>query len=202
MHTDGIRRGVLEQLILDALKHNLMQPELVAEFIREFHAEVNRQRRGAELTASLKRRELDEVQHKLDGLIDAIADVFRAPGLQAKLDEFEQRKAALAAAVESAPTTAPRLHPNLSELYRRKIETLQEALTDPATQTEALKIFRGLIERVSVRHTEKGAEGELIGEIANMVMLSAGTESVGKEPHRSSVKVVAGVGFEPTTFRL
>ena len=38
----GIRRGVLEQLILDALKHNLMQPELVAEFIRAFTVEWNR----------------------------------------------------------------------------------------------------------------------------------------------------------------
>jgi hypothetical protein len=35
-----------------------------------------------------------------------------------------------------------------------------------------------------------------------MVRLSAGAESLGNEPYRSSVKVVAGVGFEPTTFRL
>jgi hypothetical protein len=157
---------------------------------------VNRQRRDAELTTSLKRRELDEVQRKLDGLIEAIADGFRAPGLQSKLDELEQRRAALAAAIESAPTTAPRLHPNLSELYRRKVEGLQAALVDPATQTEALEIFRGLIERVSVRHTENGAEVELVGEIANMVTLSAGTESVSQEPYRSSVKVVAGARYE------
>jgi hypothetical protein len=57
---------------------------------------------------------------------------------------------------------------------------------------EALEILRGLIERVSVRDTEKGAEVELVGEIANMVTLSAGTESVLREPYRSSVKVVAG----------
>jgi len=44
----------------------------VGEFIREFHAEVNGQRRGAELTTGLKRRELDEVQRKLDGLIEAM----------------------------------------------------------------------------------------------------------------------------------
>ena len=36
-----------------------------------------------------------------------------------------------------------------------------------------------------------------------MVRLSAGAESLGNEPYRSSVKVVAGgVGFEPTTFKL
>jgi hypothetical protein len=44
---------------------------------------------------------------------------------------------------------------------------------------------------VSVRTDEKGFEIELIGEIANMVRLSAGSETFGKEPHRSSVKVVA-----------
>jgi site-specific DNA recombinase len=97
---------------------------------------------------------------------------------------------------------APRLHPNLAELYRNKVANLQDALADPATQMEALEILRGLIERVSVRTDEKGFEIELIGEIANMVRLSAGSESLGKEPYRSSVKVVAGVGFEPTTFRL
>jgi hypothetical protein len=44
------------------LKDNLMHPDLVAEFIREFHAEVNRQRRDAALSLGLKRRELDEVR--------------------------------------------------------------------------------------------------------------------------------------------
>jgi DNA invertase Pin-like site-specific DNA recombinase len=188
----GTRRGVLEGIILDALKDNLMHPDLVAEFIREFHAEVNRQRREAELSVGMKRRELDEVSRKLDGLIEAIADGFRAPLLQSKLDELEQRKIALESDITSAPTTAPRLHPTLAELYRRKIASLEQALADPATGTEALEILRGLIERVSVRHTEKGVEVELVGEIANMVTLSAGAESVLKEPYRSSVKVVAG----------
>jgi hypothetical protein len=35
----GIRRGVLEGLILEALKENLMHPDLVAEFIKEFRGE-------------------------------------------------------------------------------------------------------------------------------------------------------------------
>jgi hypothetical protein len=55
---------------------------------------------------------------------------------------------------------------------------------------------------VSYRTDENAFEIELVGEIANMVRLSAGSETFGKDPYRSSVKVVAGVGFEPTTFRL
>jgi site-specific DNA recombinase len=198
----GIRRAVLEELILDALKHNLMHPDLVAEFISEFHAELNRQRRDAELAITFKRRELQETSRKLDGLIEALADGFRAPGLQAKLDELEQSKARLQSEIDGAPEPSVRLHPNLAELYRKKVASLQEALIDPATKTEALEILRGLIDRVSVTADENGFTIEFVGEIANMVRLAAGAESLGKEPHRSSVKVVAGVGFEPTTFRL
>jgi hypothetical protein len=123
----------------------------------------------------------------------AIADGLRAPGLQSKLDQLEQRKAVLEADIAGAPTAAPRLHPNLAEVYRRKVADLQEALADPATQTEALEILRGLIERVTVRPADDGFAVELTGEIANMVTLSAEAESVSKEPYRSSVKVVAGV---------
>jgi site-specific DNA recombinase len=57
----GIRRAVLERLILVGLKHNLMRPDLVAEFMREFHAEINRQRHEAQLSLSLKHRELQRL---------------------------------------------------------------------------------------------------------------------------------------------
>jgi hypothetical protein len=45
----SLKRAELEGVILDALKGRLMAPDLVAEFIREFHAEVNRQRHEVEL---------------------------------------------------------------------------------------------------------------------------------------------------------
>jgi site-specific DNA recombinase len=177
---------------LEIPKHNLMHPDFVAEFIREFHAEINRQRRDAELSLGLKRRELEETCRRLDGLIEAIADGFRAPRRQAKLDELEQSKAKLQSKIDGAPTPSTRLHPNLAELYRKKVASLQDALVDPATKTEALEILRGLIDRVSVTAGENGFTIELVGEIANMVRLSAGAESLGNEPYRSSVKVVAG----------
>jgi hypothetical protein len=58
------------------------------------------------------------------------------------------------------------------------------------------------IERVELHPAEDGFRIELVGEIAGMVALSAGAESVGSATDRASVKVVAGTGFEPVTFRL
>jgi site-specific DNA recombinase len=203
----GIRRPVLEGLILDGLKDRLMAPELVKEFIAEFHREVNRQSRDREAVQGLQQRELDDVSRKLRGLIEAIAEGLRGPGLQVKLDELEQRKVTLEAALAAALPPAPRLHPNLAELYRRKVADLQSALADPESRSEALEILRGLVERVVLHPVEKGFEIELIGEIAAMVDLGTNKKAGSKEPavpeaYRCSVKVVAGIGFEPMTFRL
>ena len=85
-----------------------MAPELIKEFIAEFHREVNRFSRDREVNLGLQRRELEEVNRKLAGLIEAIAEGLRASGLQAKLDELESRKAMLEAKLAAAPPPAPR----------------------------------------------------------------------------------------------
>ena len=88
----SVRRGLIESLILDALKDQLMAPDLVAEFIGEFHREINRQRQGAKLQRSTGQSELAAVTKKLDGLVDAIADGLRGSDLQGRLDELGARK--------------------------------------------------------------------------------------------------------------
>ena len=93
----SIRRGMFESVILDALKNQLMAPDLVAEFIDEFHRQVNRQRHGAELQRTAAQAELTAVRRKLDGLVDAIAAGLlaaglRAAGLQQRLDDLIESK--------------------------------------------------------------------------------------------------------------
>jgi hypothetical protein len=97
----------------------------------------------------------------LHSLIEAIAEGFRAPGLQVKLDELEQHKLKLESEIASAPAAAPRLHPNT--IYRKKVGSLQQALSDPETRSEAIEILRGLIERVAVSAAEGGFTIELVG---------------------------------------
>ena len=71
-------------------------------------------------------RDLVRVTRKLRGLYDAIADGLRTPGLLAQLEELEAQKAKLDAQL-AAPAPEPvRLHPNLSALYKRKVEALSK----------------------------------------------------------------------------
>jgi site-specific DNA recombinase len=191
----SIRRAALEALILDGLRQRLMAPELVEEFIRAFQTEINLQRREDDALHDAKRRELADVKRKLDGLIEAIAEGLRAPGLQQRLDELEARRTEIEQSLAAAPTTPVRLHPNLAQVYRRQVEQLQHALDHPEIRDEAVQILRGLIEHVSIGPADNGLEIEIVGEIAKMVEL--GIESKSKRANLDerltrSVKVVAG----------
>jgi site-specific DNA recombinase len=118
----SIRRSALESLVLDGLWHRLMQPEFVEAFITEFQAEVNRIARNRDAEIAARRNELEKVTRKLDALIEAIAEGFRSDRLQATLAALEGRKKALERALTEGASPAPRLHPNLASLYRRKVE--------------------------------------------------------------------------------
>ena len=197
----SFRRGELEDAVLDLLRNRLMQPDAVAEFVRAFGAEMNAQRGDETATRSRQEAERAALKRKLDGLYDAIAEGLRTPGLKEKLEDLEARVTALDEAL-TAPAPSPvRLHPNLSDLYRRKVTELSATLADPGIRAQALEVVRGLIERVTV-HT--GAEGAVTLDLegALTAMLSLAQPEAGRALGEGSVKVVAGVGFEPTTFRL
>jgi site-specific DNA recombinase len=99
------------------------------------------------------------------------------------------------------------LHPNIAELYRRKVQRLIEALASPDIPADASEAIRGLVERVTLLPGEKRGEmrATLHGDLATIIEW---TERVGRKNRTDipgsgmSVSVVAGVGFEPTTFRL
>ncbi len=164
------------------------------------------------------------MRRKLAGLIEAIADGLRAAGLQGRLDELESRRATLEAEVDAAERAPapPRLHANLAEIYRDKVARLREALAAEGG-TEVLEAARALVERVEVHApAEVGGEPriELIGELTAMLRaagvvvpeVGAGggdghrkgprADAVGPDLFVGSVKVDAGTGFEPVTFRL
>ena len=83
------------------------------------------------------------------------------------------------------------------------MERLHEALADPALRDEALGLLRGLIERVVLHPAGDGQEVEIVGEIVRMVELGRDAKQAALDAEAAcSVKVVAGAGFEPATFRL
>ena len=86
---------------------------------------------------------------------------------------------------------------------------LKVALNDDSIKAEAGEILRSLIDRVVLTPAvgaPDGIEAQLHGDLAAILALSEGRGRKQKLPAKgmtgSQLSVVAGVGFEPTTFRL
>ena len=157
---------------------------------------MNRQNRGHQLTTENKKRDLAEATRRHSGLIDAIADGLRTTGLKERLEQLEQRKTELTQALAEAPPTPPRIHPNLAELYRRKVAELHRALEDPSLRNEALTILRSLIDHVVISPTESGFEVDFVGEIANMIKIPGGQDTQNLGHYAISVKRAAGARLQ------
>jgi hypothetical protein len=65
-----------------------------------------------------------------------------------------------------------RLHLNLAQVCRGKVERLRRHWPIPGLREEALGIPRGLIERVAIHPAEDGLQIEIVGEIVKTVELS------------------------------
>ncbi|MFD1344556.1 recombinase family protein [Litorisediminicola beolgyonensis] len=197
----SFKRGHLERAVLDLLKDRLMEPDAVAAFISAFTSEANAQRGAADNQRKQLQKDLDQTARKLSGLYDAIADGLRTAGLLAQIQELEARKDSLTSQLADPAPSPVRLHPNLAELYRRKVTDLANSLADETIRSRALELLGSLIERVIV-HAKENGDVVLILEGAITGMIDAAQPGGLRNVDVGSVKVVAGVGFEPTTFRL
>ena len=198
-----IRRDKLEETVLTGLRTQLMEPELVKEFIAEFHAEMNRLMRQQDAENVRREQELESVDRQLRNIMDAIKAGMFQPSMKVEVDTLEARKLTLDTAIAGTPPPQPRLHPNLAELYRQKVAALREALNGDDGRHEAAEILRSLIDEVRLLPDEGKLAILLRGHLAEI--LSLGNQS--KNPRRNDAAgvqatLVAGIGFEPMTFRL
>ena len=222
-----ILRQEIETRVLSGLKERLLAPELVEEFVRTYVAEVNaaNRERGAR-QAGLAQQQA-KIARQVRNLLDLMKEGHGSPALVGELQDLERRHAALAAEIAAAGTVepVPVLHPNLPELYRRKVETLEQALADPATAATAAEALRSLVDAVLVHPGERRGEVavELRGDLAAFLHLGDAPErGAGRDeaaPHSKTAALLvqngrsglagevlgtlgAGTGFEPVTFRL
>lgn len=151
-----------------------MRPALVAAFGKVFISEWNRMSAEASARTEAARRELAAVERKLDNLVDAIAEGLKARGVQRKLDELEARRAELASSLAEVPAALPAIHPNVAEVYAKRVADLQQAL-DVKAEPEVVEAARALVDKVVINPGQRPDDPpdiELVGRV--MAMLKAG----------------------------
>jgi hypothetical protein len=176
--------------VLEGLKHRLLTPELVEEFVASYLAEVSAANRDRGQRQAQLRQEQGRLSRQIRNLIELAKD---GGGTKATLDELrilEGRQDELAQQISAAdqPEEMPALHPNLPQVYRRTVEQLESALRDPAAEAGASEALRLLIDAILVfPETGRGqVRIELRGDLAAFMGLLL-------EPRRAAAG--GGAGF-------
>ena len=101
------------------------------------------------------------------------------------------------------------IHPNMANYYRDQIAALRAALGDELARVQAADLIRKLVDKIVLvpgtddeGHTSLSID--LHGHLAGILSLATKAKRPLNEsgPEVGYMKLVAGVGFEPTTFRL
>ena len=134
--------------------------------------------------------------------------VFRGTD-QDRIGALESRKTELTGLLANAEEPPSLLHPSISEVYRQRISALYDRLQDEDERTEAIAVFRTLVDRVLLHPGENEAVHRAAGRFGG----DSGVCTGKKKPDLVSEagllaglispgSLAAGTGFEPVTFRL
>ena len=205
----SVRQSELEGLVLSALQSRLMDPALLAEFCEEYTAHVNRLRSEKNASRAAAQSELERLAKGRENLIQALMDGVPAAEVKDDLARVTARREELEALLVGTKDEPVLLHPNMSAHYRSQVANLAQALNDEENRAEAADLLRSLVDRIVLTPNAAGTlDIDLFGDLAGILALSMNrqqnhqTDAAGTADLVRQVKVVAGAGFEPATFRL
>jgi site-specific DNA recombinase len=208
-----IAQRELEDLVLSALQNNLMDQDMLEVFCKEYAKERNRLNAEAEHGRGSLEKELATAIRDHTKLVDAIIAGIPAEQVKDKMQSLTERRATLEAELGRAPDVDPiRIHPNMASTYQERVRSLIYQLSQPDGLQEAQEALRSLVDRIVLQPSAETCklnvvlEGALSGLLA--LALKDNARNAKASPKREGSKsidelvLVAGVGFEPTTFRL
>jgi site-specific DNA recombinase len=203
----GIAAAEVENRVLDGLRDILVGNEvLVEEFTTELKAELARLKNRTTSDEGALRKDLAEVERGIGRCVDFIMSGDGAPdSVRERLTKLENRKSILQAQLaRSAVSPVVSFHPNYADFYRKKVGELAGLLSNEATRDDAMTAIRSLVDRIEVRAgTKRGVtDVTLVGTLATILALRTNENARSSDATGGTFLLVAGVGFEPTTFRL
>src|SRR6516165_6447705 len=170
----GIAAPELESRVLGGLRDLLLgNQELLDEFAAEFKRELTRLRRQQHGDSRRLSKDLGEVERGIKRCLEFIIGGDGEPGLvRDRLRQLEERRSEIIAETKTRQANqVVEIHPNLPDIYRRKVSNLQEVLEDETARPQAVEIIRSLIDRIEVRPGPPRGRCEvtLVGALAQIL---------------------------------
>ena len=206
----GIQAERLEARVIEGLKNILLgRDDLLEEFTSAFFKETVRLRHERNRQKQTHQSELAKVQRSIDRCLDFIINGDGAMDtVRQKLSQLERSKTNIQNLMDQDTTlTNIEPHPNMGQLYQRRVEQLTHLLNEESNQQEAVTIIRSLIDRIEITPGEKRGDPQvqLVGGLAAILELAVSRQqktTIQLDSGFGRVLMVAGAGFEPATFRL
>jgi len=198
-----IRRDKLESAILSLLQEELLTPEAISGFIFEVEKALNEgnEEKHSELER-LKNKALS-LTNEIENLLDAVAAGSfklvekRLSQTEKDLLEIEEKILFLDAENEPDLTSIP----NVAGAYRESVADLRSTLSGHIP--EARNIIQELLEEITIStESHEGIRIEIKSNYLNLIRKVRHNSGSGAVEPEVFLKVVAGAGFEPTTFGL
>jgi len=197
----GIGAAELETRVLDGLRDILLdQDELIEVFVTEFKVEVERLRKQRCTGERQAQKALNKINKAITRCLKFITEGDGDPGLvRDELRDLEVRKRDLERALASTRDEEMiALHPNMAELYRRKVAELQSLLTDETARPQAMDIIRTMIDRIEVHASlERGnPDVILVGALAQIITFTQQKQNAASYGNGCRVLMVAGARYQ------
>ncbi len=193
---------MLETKILQGFERQLLSEEAFQHFVKTFNEE------RAQIKAELNKmhfnreKELTSANRRIKQVVNMMLDGMDSKALRAELMELEQRAETLeveAKLDKATPANVIEIHPQLPNIYERKVKALRDALREgDISRSKAIEALRAMITDVTVKPGPKKGEVmlELHGSIPAVLAFASGKEG---SKHDHTVLMVAAEGFEPPT---
>ncbi|GGB31679.1 hypothetical protein GCM10011324_46260 [Allosediminivita pacifica] len=196
---------------LARLRNGLM----TAEFAEQFAGEVTRimaaRTGGGALSRAALASKLAKVETAIERLLDRLETEDASDAILARLERREAERDTLRAELSASFDETPVAPPSPAELeaiYRAQVTRLEDLLTGSDQMVAANALLRDLLGEVRVwgdPDARGGMRIELRGAASRLLQTPGEQQKSapwGAALSDIQISVVAGVGFEPTTFRL
>ncbi|MGN8120089.1 recombinase zinc beta ribbon domain-containing protein, partial [Labrys sp. 22185] len=162
-----ITREKIEERVLSGLKERLVSGDAVVEAVKAYTQETNRLNQERRAQSEQDRKALYKIERAIAGIMAAIEDGLYQPSMKARMEELERQKAEITQRLAQAPADVPDLHPNIANLYRKRVEHFTQALADDEGGRQAAEALRSLIGQIVLAPGDKRGEihAELRGEL-------------------------------------
>jgi site-specific DNA recombinase len=163
-----IRREVLEKRALHGISERLVSADAVKQAVASYIEQINSANREQRAQAELDRRSLDKVERAIAGILSAIEDGMYQPSMKTRLSDLEQQRDELRHRHVEHSVAVPDIHPNVAELYRRRVAYLIEALKDPALRDEVAQDIRSIVGKIII--SPGPDRGQVYAELCGQLM--------------------------------